>query len=390
MVVKWTVGPPVAENPLLLRGRFEGMRAAVLEAYGEPLEIREIDPPAADPDGVVIEVEACGICRSDWHAWMGHGEWADDRVDLGQILGHEPAGRVVDVGSRVGTLSVGDRVTVPFNLGDGTCRQCLNGHGNVCKDGFALGFEADAPGAFAERMHVPNAAYNAIRLPADVSAESIAALGCRYATAFHALAHRATVGGGDRVAVHGCGGLGLAAVQIAAALGAIVVAVDVREEPLTMAKTLGAAEGVDASDVEDVPGAIADRFGEPSSGSRPGPGGVVDVSVDALGRAETCRNSVRSLRPRGTHVQLGLTTEAERGEVTLPIDAITRWDVSVLGSRGMPPTRYDELLGMIESGALDPDALVTNRVSLADVSDRLAAMTAYETSGVEVVTSFSG
>ena len=157
-----------------------------------------------------------------------------------------------------------------------------------------------------------------------------------------------------------------------------------------MAKRLGAVEVVDASDIEDVPATIADRFGEPSSGSRPGPGGVVDVSVDALGRAETCRNSIGSLRPRGTHVQLGLTTEAERGEVALPIDAITRWDVSVLGSRGMPPTRYDELLGMIESGALDPEVLVTRRVSLTEVSDRLAAMTEYETSGVEVVTAFSG
>ena len=366
------------------------MHAAVLEAYGEPLAIREVDPPTADPDGIVIAVEACGICRSDWHAWKGHGEWADDRVPLGQILGHEPAGRVVEVGSRVSTLSVGDRVAVPFNLGDGTCPQCRNGHGNVCEDGLALGFEPGAPGAFAERVSVPNAEYNAIRLPTDVSAESIAALGCRYATAFHALAHRATVGGGDRVAVHGCGGLGLAAVQIAAALGASVVAVDVREEPLSMARALGADETVNANDVDDVPGAIADRIGGPSNGSRPGPGGVVDVSIDALGRAETCRNSVRSLRQRGTHVQLGLTTEAERGEVALPIDAITRWDVSVLGSRGMPPTRFDELLGMIESGALDPAALVTRRVSLEDVSDRLAAMTAYETSGVEVVTSFSG
>ena len=390
MVVRWTVDPPTTGTLYLPAVESTGMHAAVLEAYGEPLEIRERDPPEPDPDGVVIEVDACGICRSDWHAWMGHGEWADDRVPLGQILGHEPAGRVVDVGSRVATLSVGDRVTVPFNLGDGTCLQCLNGHGNVCADGTALGFEADAPGAFAQRMAVPNADYNAISLPSSVSAESIAALGCRYATAFHALAHRATIGGGDRVAVHGCGGLGLAAVQIAAALGAIVVAVDVREEPLTMAKTLGAVEIVDASDVDDVPATIADRFGEPSNGSRPGPGGVVDISIDALGRAETCRNSIRSLRPRGTHVQLGLTTEAERGEVALPVDAITRWDVSVLGSRGMPPTRYDELLGMIESGALDPEALVTNRVSLADVSDRLAAMTAYETSGVEVVTSFSG
>ena len=371
------------------------MRAATLEAYGEPLAIREVDPLEPAPHGVVVEVEACGICRSDWHAWKGHGEWADDRVPLGQVLGHEPAGRVVEVGSRVAELETGDRVAVPFNLGDGTCPQCLSGHGNVCEDGWALGFEPDAPGAFAERVHVPRADYNAVRLPSGVSAESMAALGCRYVTAFHALAHRAGIEGGDRVAIHGCGGLGLAAVQIAAALGASVVAVDVREEPLTMAADLGADETVNASEVADVPAAVSAlaNDGEVDAsavgGRGPGPDGGVEVSVDALGRAETCRNSVRCLRPRGTHVQLGLTTETERGEISLPMDAITRWDISVLGSRGMPPTRYDELLGMIESGALDPGALVTRRVSLEAVSDRLAAMSEYETEGVEVVTEFS-
>ncbi|AGB16795.1 Zn-dependent alcohol dehydrogenase [Halovivax ruber XH-70] len=376
------------------------MRAAVLDAYGDPLEIRTVDPPDPPAHGVVIDVEACGICRSDWHAWMGHGEWADDRVPRGQILGHEPAGRVRTVGSQVDSLAVGDRVAIPFNLGDGTCRYCLNGHGNVCADGSALGFEPDAPGAFAEQLHVPHAEYNAVGLPAGVSTESAAALGCRYVTAFHALAHRADVGGGDRVAVHGCGGLGLAAVQIADALGASVIAVDVRDEPLAMAESLGSEATVNASEVESVPEAVAARVADDPSprnadrssarrGTGPGPEGGVGVSIDALGRAETCRNSIRCLQPRGTHVQLGLTTDAEQGEVALPMDAITRWDVSVLGSRGMPPTRYDELLTMIESGALDPGQLVTNRVSLEDVSDRLAAMTNYETSGVEVVTAFS-
>ncbi|WP_049927896.1 zinc-dependent alcohol dehydrogenase family protein [Halopiger goleimassiliensis] len=356
------------------------MRAAVLESYGEPLSIESVDDPDPAPHGVVVDVEACGICRSDWHAWQGHGEWADDRVPLGQILGHEPAGRVARVGERVAALEPGDRVAVPFNLGDGSCHQCRNGHGNVCEDGYALGFEADVPGAFAERVHVPHAEFNLARLPDGVSAIAAAALGCRYVTAFHALAHRADVAGGDWVAIYGCGGLGLAAVQIATALGGRVVAVDVREEPLELATDLGAEATVDASALEgDVPAeieAITD--------------GGTHVSVDALGRAETCRNSLDSLRTRGTHVQVGLTTDAERGEVSLPIDEITRWDVTVVGSRGMPPSRYDELLRLIDAGRLEPSVLVTREVALENVSDRLAAMTEYGTTGLEVVTRFDG
>ena len=353
------------------------MRAAVLEAYGEPLRIVSRPRPDPAPHGVVVDVEACGVCRSDWHSWQGHGEWADDRVPIGQVLGHEPAGVVADVGERVERFAEGDRVAVPFNLGDGSCPRCVNGHGNVCEDGYALGFEADAPGAFAEAVHVPHADYNVVSLPGDVAFEEMAALGCRYVTAFHALAHRVDVDAGDWVAVHGCGGLGLAAVQVASALGAGVVAVDVREDPLSFARDVGATETVDASDVEDVPAAIEAITN-----------GGAHVSVDALGRAETCRNSVECLRARADHVQLGLTTDAERGEISLPVDEMTRWDVTFHGSRGMPPTRYDELLRMLDADRLDPGALVSNRVALEDVSDRLAAMTDYETSGIEVVTEF--
>jgi len=353
------------------------MRAAVLEAYGEPLTIRDRDAPAPDPDGAVVEVEACGVCRSDWHAWQGHGDWADDDVPLGQVLGHEPAGRVVATGDQVTTVSPGDRVVVPFNLGDGTCGYCRNGHGNVCTDGWALGFEPSVPGAFAEQVAVPRADYNLVELPDGVGFDAAAALGCRYVTAFHALAHRADIAAGDRVTVHGCGGLGLAAVQIASALGASVIAVDIREEPLAMARDVGANTVVDASAVADVPAAIETETD-----------GGAEVSVDALGRAETCRNSVRSLRPRGTHVQVGLTTDAERGEVALPTDWITRWDIDVLGSRGMPPSRYDELLRLVAVGTLDPSELVTRQASLNAVSERLAAMTDYGTDGVELVTEF--
>ncbi|WP_435068799.1 zinc-dependent alcohol dehydrogenase family protein [Haloplanus sp. C73] len=354
------------------------MRAAVLRDHGEPLSITDVERPDPAPHGAVIRVEACGICRSDWHAWQGHGEWVGDRVQDGQILGHEPAGRVVAVGDRVERVAVGDRVAVPFNLGDGTCPQCLSGHGNVCTDGLALGFQQEAQGAFAEQVHCPHADYNAMALPEGVSARSMAALGCRFMTAFHALTARGDVGAGDWVAVHGCGGVGLSTVHIADALGARVVAVDISEEALELATDLGADATVNAADADrEVPEAVRDISD-----------GGAHVSVDALGVAETCRNSVFSLRRRGTHVQVGLTTDEERGEVALPVEHMAMLEADFHGARGMPPTRYDELLRLLESGAIDPARLVRREVSLDEVPERLAAMTDYGTTGVEVVTEF--
>jgi alcohol dehydrogenase len=347
------------------------MQAIVLEEHGAPLRVREVAEPAAPSHGVVVDVEACGICRSDWHAWRGHGEWVDDVPPEGQILGHEPAGTVVEVGEGVERIERGDRVAVPFSLGEGRCPQCRNGHGNVCEDGIALGFEPAGQGAFADRVAVPYADYNLTTLPDGVSASSMAALGCRYMSAYHALAHRADLTPGDSVAVHGCGGVGLSAVQIARALGATVLAVDVREAALEKARELGAHETVNGE------GDVVEEIHELTDGG-------AAVSIDALGIEETCRNSVACLARRGQHLQIGLTTEAERGEIPLPTDAMVGREIDFLGARGMPPTRYDELLRLVESGAIDPGALVTDVVPLEAVPDRIAAMGEFDAVGIEV------
>ncbi|MFC7072701.1 zinc-dependent alcohol dehydrogenase family protein [Halovenus rubra] len=351
------------------------MRAAILREYGEPLDITTVPKPEPDTDGVVVEVKACGLCRSDWHAWQGHGEWNNDRVPTGQILGHEPAGTVVAVGDDVERVSQGDNVVVPFSLGDGTCQHCQSGHGNVCADGLALGFEPDAPGAFAEQVPVPAVDYNAVDLPDGLSPRDGAVLGCRYMTAYHGLADRVALTGGDWLAVHGCGGVGLSAVQLGDAMGAQVLAVDPNESARERATDLGATATVDPSKRDPVT-AIRERTGG------------ADVSVDALGVAETCRNSVRCLRKRGTHLQLGLTTDKERGVVSLPTDWMTRWEITFVGSRGMPPTRYGTLFEFITTSDVDPGALVGREVTLESVSERLAAMGTYDTDGVEVVTAF--
>jgi alcohol dehydrogenase len=353
------------------------MRAAILEEYGEPLDIQSVDAPDPDPTGAVVEMEACGICRSDWHGWQGDWDWLGIQPQAGQILGHEPAGRVVAVGEEVETVTEGEQVTVPFNLGDGTCPQCRTGHGNTCENVRPLGFVESVPGAFAEQLHVPAADHNAVALPDGVSSVDMAGLGCRFMTSFHALAHQADISGGDWVAVHGCGGVGLSAVHIANALGGNVVAVDLQDEKLEKAKELGASETVNASEVNNTPDevtAITD--------------GGAAVSVDALGVATTCRNSVMSLGTRGQHVQVGLSTQDEGGEVSLPTDMMVMQEIEFIGSLGMAPTNYDEIFRMVGDGKLDPSAVVSETVELDDVSAKLASMSDFETMGIPVIDEF--
>ncbi|WP_435362947.1 zinc-dependent alcohol dehydrogenase family protein [Haloarchaeobius sp. DYHT-AS-18] len=353
------------------------MRAAVLTEYGEPLEIQEVDYPEPTPDQVVVETKACGVCRSDWHAWQGDWGWVGAQAPTGQVLGHEPAGVVAEVGADVENFREGDRVAVPFHLADGTCHQCRTGHANVCETVLPLGFTGVAPGAFAEAFPVRKADVNLARLPDDVDFVDMAGLGCRFMTAFHGLAHRADLAPGDWVAVHGCGGVGLSAVHIADALGANVVAVDIREDKLEAARELGASETLNAAESDRVAGdvkALAD--------------GGCDVSIDALGIPETCQNAIGSLGRRGQHVQIGLTTGNEQGQLSIPSDAMVMQEVDFLASFGMPPTDYGEIFRMVAAGKLEPGRIVSEELSLDEVPETLQKMDSYDTVGIPVVSEF--
>ncbi len=353
------------------------MRAVVFEEVGEPLAVETVDRPEPDPDGAVIETVACGICRSDWHAWRGDWEWLGVVPTPGQIFGHEPVGRVSEVGENVTSVSEGDLVTNPFNLSDGTCPHCRAGRANICEKSVPMGFAPFQQGAFAEAYPVRHADQNLVRVPDGVDPVDVAGLGCRFATAFHGVAHRVGVNPGDWFAVHGCGGVGLSAVHVADALGANVIAVDVQATKLERARELGADETVDASVVDDVPGAVREHV----------PGGV-DVSVDALGIAETVHNAVDSLAKGGRHLQIGMTTTDEGGEVALPIDRMVTEEIEFHGAYGMPPHEYGEIFRMMDGGSIDPGRVVGETCSLEEIPDVLERLGEYDTLGIPVCTEF--
>lgn len=355
------------------------MRGAVLKEYGEPLEIEEHEIPSIAPDEVLIKTEACGICRSDWHGWQGDYAWLEGgAVTKGNILGHEPAGTILEVGDEVENYAEGDQVVVPFNIVCGKCDKCRDGNSHMCENILHYGFdEAAQPGAFSTHLRVPNADFNLARIPDGITAFEMAGLGCRYVTSYHAIADRSGIDAGDWVVVHGCGGVGLSAVNVANALGGNVIAVDLADEKLDLAEDMGAVETVNGAEIDDVPGEVQDITN-----------GGAQISVDALGIRTTCLNSINSVEPTGTHVQIGITTSDEEGRIDMPIDYMLHSEIDCLTAKGFQPHRYNELFRLMDKGKIHPEKLVTKHVHLDDINDRLEAMTDFETKGVEVITEF--
>jgi len=329
------------------------MRAAVLHAFREPLSLEEVPEPRLPADGALVEVRATGLCRSDWHGWMGH----DDSIALPHVPGHEFAGVVAEVGPEVRGIRPGDRVTAPFCCGCGACEPCRLGHTQICERDYQPGFTGW--GSFAERVLVPVADLNCVPLPGELAFEAAAALGCRFMTAFAAVGERGRVRAGDWLAVHGCGGVGLSAIMLGRALGARVIAVDVAPGPLERARELGAEHALEAGD------AVA--------GIRELTRGGAHVSIDAIGSAATAAASVRCLRRRGRHVQVGLLAGDER-EPNMPMAELISRELEIAGVHGMPVRGYPALLRLVASGSVDPARLIGRRIGLEDAGAALAAM----------------
>ena len=324
------------------------MRAVVYENFRELPSVETVPDPSPPPHGAVVRVEATGLCRSDWHGWMGHDP---DIQRFPHVPGHELAGVVEAVGADVRRWRPGQRVTVPFVCACGTCEQCASGNGQICDRQTQPGFTHW--GSFAELVALDWADVNLVGLPEAVGDVAAAGLGCRFATAYRAVLQVGRAQPGEWVAVHGCGGVGLSAVMIAAAAGARVVAIDVSSEALGAARAAGAEVAVEAgADVRELTG------------------GGAHVSLDAIGAEAACAASVAGLRKRGRHVQVGLLPEPPR----VPMDLVIGRELELLGSHGMAASAYPEMLALVESGRLRPGDLVTREIGLDEVPAALAAM----------------
>lgn len=323
------------------------MRAVLYDALGAPWRTGEVADPSPPPDGVVLRVESAGLCRSDWHAWHGH----DNVSSFPHVPGHEFAGTIAEVGPQVTRWRVGDRVAVPFVCACGRCLVCESGNHQVCPHQWQPGF--DGWGGFAEYVALPAADVNLVKLPPAVSFDVAASLGCRVATAYRAVATIGRVHPGEEVVVHGAGGVGLAALAIARALGARVTVVDPSPAAREAAIGLGAAIALEPSS------GLVDELREATSG---GP----QLSIEAIGDDTACRQSIASLRPRGRHVQVGLLPQGTAVD-PVPMHTVISRELEVLGSHGLAAHNYPELLDLVTSGRLRPDLLVSRSVALDEV-----------------------
>lgn len=347
------------------------MKAAYYSEFGNPLSIENFPDPTPSDTGVVVRVKATGLCRSDFHGWMGHDP---DIQFLPHVPGHEMAGVIEAVGKDVLRWHVGDRVTLPFICGCGHCPRCASGNHQVCDHQVQPGFTHW--GSFAEYVAIYYADTNLVCLPDDIDFVTAASLGCRFATSFRAVVDQGRVSAGQWVAVHGCGGVGLSAIMIADALGANVVAIDINDEKLDFARSVGARETINATLTENVVENVMDLTG-----------GGAHVSIDALGSPATCFNSVANLRKRGKHVQVGLMV-ADHKNAPVPMNKVIANELEILGSHGVQAYRYSDLLSMIQAGKLAPEKLIGKTISLEESLEALPDMNSFSGTGVTVINQF--
>jgi 6-hydroxycyclohex-1-ene-1-carbonyl-CoA dehydrogenase len=321
------------------------MRAAVFHGSGRPLTVEEVPTPEIGPDDALVRVAACGVCHTDLH-YIDHGTPTFKEPPL--ILGHEVAGTVEAVGDAVKDLAPGARVLLPAVLPCGTCRMCRMGRENICEHGLMLGNHMD--GGYAEFIRVP--ARDAFILPEEIPLVEGSIIADAITTPYHAVVNRGAVRPGDVVVVVGCGGIGLNVVQMAAAVGARVVAVDLNPSKLTWAREIGASETLDSGSTE-----------RPERALRKLTGGGADVAFEAVGHDATQELALASLRTGGRLVLVGYSPES----MALNAGRVMFRELEIVGSLGCRPVDYPRVIEMARQGRLKVAELVTQRFPLEEI-----------------------
>jgi S-(hydroxymethyl)glutathione dehydrogenase/alcohol dehydrogenase len=347
------------------------MKAAVLREVGKPLQIEEVQLNKPGPHEVLIRTVAAGVCHSDVHFYEGSYPYP-----LPAVLGHESAGIVEEVGSEVRTVKVGDHVITCLSVFCGHCEHCLTGHMSLCQSPEVRRTQGDEPritqngtpmqqflnlSSFAEKMLIHEHACVAIR--PDMPLDRAALIGCGVMTGVGAVVHTSNVRPGETVAVIGCGGVGLAAINGAAIAGASrIIAIDLSPGKDNMARTFGATDFICAADADPVK-AVMDLTK-----------GGVHHSFEAIGLGKTAEQAFNMLRRGGTANVIGMIPVGQT--VTLMGAAFLgekRIQGSLMGSNRFP-VDMPRLVDFYLSGKLKLDDMISRRIKLEDVNEAFAEM----------------
>ncbi len=343
------------------------MKAAVFHGPKQPLAIEEVPTPVAGHGEVLLQVAACGLCRTDLHYLHGTPTFKAPPL----ILGHEISGTVAAVGSGVESFKPGDKTLVPPVFSCGHCAFCRAGRGTLCANQVMVGNHRD--GGFAEFIAVP--ANQIFPFPANVPLVEGCVISDAVSTPYHAVVNRAEVKPGNTVAVFGCGGVGIGAIHIASLLGATVIAVDVIPGKLELARRFGASEAIDATREADVPKAI-----------RKLTGGGADVAMEVIGNPRTIEQAFNAVRWGGRVVVVGYSDQ----NVTLNAGRLMYREIEVKGSLGCPLQDFPKLLELVRGGRLRVADLVTHKFPLEKINEGLALLDKGDPTLIRAVAVVSG
>jgi 6-hydroxycyclohex-1-ene-1-carbonyl-CoA dehydrogenase len=325
------------------------MKAALFHQAKDPLRIEHVTTPAPGPGEVLVKVAACGLCHTDLH-YIDHGVPTFKKPPL--ILGHEVSGHIAAVGKGVGNWKEGDRTLLPAVYGCGECAMCRTGRENICERMVMFGNNVD--GGYAEFVLAP--AKDIFVLPEEIPLVEGSIIADAITTPYHAVVNRGAVKPGDNVVVFGCGGIGLNVVQIAAAVGAQVIAVDIVEEKLEWAKKLGAKKTFNSSAFDRIDKQI-----------RKETAGGADVGFEALGNPVVQSQTFNSLRGGGRFVVVGFAT----APMKLNTGKVMYREMEIVGSLGCRAVDYPRVIELARQGKIKVKELVTARYRLDEINQGL-------------------